>query len=351
MSDTVDIDANLSWREKGRALYRVANFRPRYATGVVLLSVLAALLEGVGLSFILPIIELAQASGVQPEEANGLLGFFFFVYDTLGIPFTMPYLVLGVVAIMLVRFTSSFFVGWLRGAIRMQYVRYLQEESFDKALDAEVAYFDKEGSDDILNTIVTQAEYAGRVIHFVLKMVEQILLSLMYLLIALYLAPVLTVITAIFLGSVTFLFRNILQDGYSLGDAVADAKEGIQKNAQAGTQGIRDVKLFGLADELRTGFSDSVEKFERSRIRLLRNESAITNFYQLSTAVAMFVLIYIALTLSSLGLGSLGVFLFAMFRLGPRLSTLNQVVYRVEGELPHLVRTQEFVELNPTNRF
>lgn len=350
MTDTGDIDEDLSWREKGRAMYRVAQFRPRYAAGIVGLSVLAAMLEGFGLSFILPIIELAQDGGTQPENADGLLGFFVLAYDVLGIPFTLAYLVAGVVGIMTVRFTSSFLVAWLRGAIETQYVRYLQEEAFDHALEAKVAYFDQEGSDDILNAIVTQAEYAGRVIRYALQTVEQGLLSLMYVAIALYLAPVLTVITATLLGIAILLVRNVLEGGYSLGDEVADAKEGIQANAQAGTQGIRDVKLFGLADELRSGFSESVEKFERSRIKLLRNESAITNFYQLITAVTVFVLIYVALTFASLELGALGVFLFAMFRLGPKVSNLNKKVYRVEGELPHLVRTQQFVEELERNR-
>lgn len=343
-SEDSDIDIDLSWREKVQALYRVAEFRPYYAVGIVVLSVFAAILEGFGLSFILPIIELAQSGGTQPDQTDGLLGIFVLTYDILGIPFSMGYLVVGVAAIMTVRFTSSFLVGWLRGAIRTQYVRYLQEEAFDNALAAKVEYFDKEGSDDILNAIVTQAEYAGRVIQFALRIVEQSLLSLMYLSIALYLAPVLTVITAAFLGTVTFLFRYKMDTGYSLGEEVAEAKEGIQENAQAGTQGIRDVKLFGLSDELRDKFSDAVEQFEYARIRLIRNQSAIKNFYQLITAIAIFVLIYVALRFASLSLGVLGVFLFAMFRLGPRVSTLNNLVYQLEGELPHLVRTQEFLE-------
>ncbi|WP_135829673.1 ABC transporter ATP-binding protein [Halorussus halobius] len=350
MTENDDIDIDLSWREKGHALYRVAKFRPRYATGIVVLSVLAAMLEGFGLSFILPIIELAQESGTQPENADGLLAFFVLAYDTLGIPFTMGYLVVGVAGTMTVRFTASFLVGWLRGAIETQYVRYLQEESFDHALDAKIGYFDKEGSDDILNVIVTQAEYAGRVIRYALQTVEQALLSLMYLVIAIYFAPVLTVATAAFLGFVTLVFRNVFQGGYSLGDEVADAKEGIQENAQAGTQGIRDVKLFGVANELRSGFSDAVEKFERTQIQLRRNESAISNFYQLTTAVTVFVLIYAALTFLSLSLSALGVFLFAMFRLGPKVSSLNQLVYRIEGSLPHLIRTQKFVQDLHQNR-
>lgn len=330
-------------REKLAALYRVAAYRPLYAAGVVVLSVIAALLEGIGLSFLLPIIEIAQGT-VQPEQADGMLGAFAQVYLFLGIPFNLGYLVAGVLGIMTVRFTSSFFVGWLRAAIETYYVRHLQIRAFDNALDARIGYFDQEGSDDILNAIVTQSEYAGRVIRFTIQTLEQGLLSLMYIAIAFYLAPGLTVATAVFLGAFTFIFRYGLESGYSLGDLVADANERLQTAAQAGTQGIREVKLFGMMSELFDDFNRAVDQFAASQIKLRRNQAAIKNFYQLATAASVFVLIYIALVFSSLSIGALGVFLFAMFRLGPKISALNNHFYRVEGELPHLVRTQEFIQ-------
>jgi ATP-binding cassette, subfamily B, bacterial MsbA len=343
MSDTGTSDTGRTWREKGRALYRVATFQPKLAITVIALSVAAALLEGIGLSFIMPIVEVAQADA-PAEEADGLLETFLMIYETLGIPFTLGYLVTGVAAVMTVRFTASFLVGWLGAAIQTKYVRYLQEEAYNKALEADVSYFDREGSDDILNAIVTQAEYAGSVIAYVLGAIEQGLLAAIYLAIALYLAPLLTVISAVFLGSMTFMFKHILDSGYSLGDKVANAKEGIQSRAQAGTQGVREVKLFGMIDELRAGFNESAEQFEKNSIKVERNDSAITNYYQLMTAVSVFGLIYLALTFSSLTLAELGVFLFAMFKLGPKISNLNKYLYRIDSELPHLVRTQEFID-------
>jgi len=75
-----------------------------------------------------------------------------------------------------------------------------------------------------------------------------------------------------------------------------------------------------------------------------RNEQAIQSFYNLLTAVSVFVLIYVGITYANLSLGSLGVFLFAMFRLGPKASNMNSKLYRIENNLPHLVRTQEFID-------
>ncbi len=46
----------------------------------------------------------------------------------------------------------------------------------------------------------------------------------------------------------------------------------------------------------------------------------------------------------------MGVYLFAMFRLGPRVSRINKEVYNAEGQLPHLIRTQEFVADLESNR-
>jgi subfamily B ATP-binding cassette protein MsbA len=61
-------------------------------------------------------------------------------------------------------------------------------------------------------------------------------------------------------------------------------------------------------------------------------------------SVSVFALIYFALTFANLSISSLAVFLFAMFRLGPRASNLNQTYYSIEKDLPHLVRTQEFIQ-------
>jgi subfamily B ATP-binding cassette protein MsbA len=321
----------------------VAAYRPLFTVAVVVFSVAAGLFEGIGLSFILPIIELAQGN-INPSEASGLLGAFVSLYELLGVPFTLGYLVLGVILVMVIRFSTSFLVGWLRVSIQTRYLRYLQRTAYHHALDAKVAYFDEQGSDDILNAIVTQAEYASKAIKYTIRTLQKVVLVVAYLTVAMYVAPVLTTITLGALGGLVVLFRVVIEGGDSLGDRVADANSRIQQAAQAGTQGIRDVKLFGLTGELRDKFDSAVDQYTESQIRLGRNETAIEQFYSLSTSVTIFALLYVALVYFSHPLGSLGVFLFAIFRLGPNVSQLNGNFYKLESYLPHLVRTQNFVD-------
>lgn len=332
---------DISYRAKLASIWRVAQFRPLLTIGIIVLSVFAAILEGIGLSFLLPILEQARGGGGEP---SGIVEVFVSVYEFLGFPFTLEFIIVGVALVMTLRFTSSFLVAWLRTLLRAAYVRDLQTRSFENALDAKISYFDREGSDDVLNAIVTQARQAGQVIQIMVQIVEQTLLSLMYFSIAVLLAPSLTIVTAVVLGGFTYVLRTVLESGYSVGDRVAVANERVQTAVQAGTQGIRDVKLFGLSGELFGDFRESVDQYVSSRVKLGRNQAAMNNIYQLMTAVTVFVLIYAALRFTDLSLAGLGVFLFAMFRLAPRVSNLNNMVYNLEGNLPHLVRTQEFID-------
>lgn len=341
MNDSSDAP-KVSRDDKLRSLYRVATFRPKLAAGILSLSILAAFLEGIGLSFLVPIIEIVQGGGTSNLSRTGEA--FVRAYEFAGVPFTLETAIVGVSIVMVVRYLSSFVVSWLESILLVSYIRHLQSVGFRGALDVRVGYYDEHGTDEVLNALVTQVEWASRTIRGSVKLLEQGFLMLMYLAVALYIAPVLTLITGVFLGGGVFVIRWVMESGYSIGDRVAEANERVQEVVQAGTQGVRDVKLFGLGDELYDQFNDSVEQFANSKVKLDRNQAMMSNVYQAVTGVMVFVLIYVAIRFASLTLASLGLFLFTMFRLAPRVSTLNNIVYGLEGNLPHLVRTQKFID-------
>jgi subfamily B ATP-binding cassette protein MsbA len=266
------------------------------------------------------------------------------VYETLGIPLTIGSIILGLAIVLTIRHTSTFLSEWARVKLRMNYVGDLQTQSFENTLGARIAYFDDEGSDDILNAIVTQASKAGHAIEGFIHVFQKGVLILMYVGLAMYLAPVLTLISAgiVAIGVVTL--RNTVESGYTVGDRVADANEKIQRSVQAGTQGIREVKTLGYEDTLLENFYNRMEKFVTSSIKVKRNEVFLGNAQDLMVALIVFSLIYFALAFTSMSFGALGAFLFVMFKLGPMVSVVNKRYYQLEGMLPHLVRTDEFID-------
>jgi subfamily B ATP-binding cassette protein MsbA len=339
MSETND----LTWSKKRDALLRVARYRTDFAVVLLVFGTFVALLEGIGLSFIYPIIEIAQAE--EPVTGNGpIMSLFITTYKFFDVPFSLGYVILGVAAVMTFRYTMSFLVRWLGSMLGFQYEQYLRTKAFNRALNAEVGYYDDEGSDNILNAIITETRYSRQTINQGLKMMEMLFLVLMYTGVMFYITPSMTVFAIFLLSVITVLIRFVIEPAVTVGSEVAEANEQVQQKIQAGTQGIRDVKLFGLRSEVFSGFRESIEKYASSSIRLERNDYAIKNFYELSAAITIFVLIYVGFTYSGLSLGELGIFLIAMFRLAPKMSGLNSKIYRVEGYTSHLSRTQEFLD-------
>jgi subfamily B ATP-binding cassette protein MsbA len=118
-----DIDPDsVSGREKLDALLSAARYRPKFTALLVVLGLAVAVLEGVGLTFILPIVEIIQVDD-PVAEADGLMLMFVRVYQTFGIPFTLESAILGVAFVMTLRYTGSFLYGWFRRILRFTYQR------------------------------------------------------------------------------------------------------------------------------------------------------------------------------------------------------------------------------------
>ena len=333
----------ITWGERVSSLHRILKWKPRLTVGIVGFGIFAAMFEGIGLSFIVPIIEFGTTDS-QPANPEGVLLAFVTVYEVLDVPFSLGYLILGVSIMMTIRYIVSFISAYYRVVLRTDYERYLRTIAYKRALEARIEYFDEEGSDDILNAIITESKYSTETIRLFTRIVQRSSLVLIYLAITFYLSPMLTIFTLFLLGILTYLIRGILEPGFTVGTRVAEANERIQEAVQAGTQGIRDVKLFTMTDELFSDFRGSIRKYTDSTIKLGRNQMAIENGYELSVALTIFSLIYAAIMYTTLSVGELGLFLFAMFRLSPHLSSINTQFYNLEGHLSHLVRTQEFID-------
>ncbi|WP_306438868.1 ABC transporter ATP-binding protein [Natronococcus pandeyae] len=301
------------------------------------------MLEGIGLTFLLPIIEIAQHED-PTAEAEGIMLAFVLIYETFGIPFTLGSVILGVTLVMGLRFGTLFFLKWFKEVLRSAYIRDLRRRGFENALNARTAYYDQKGSDEVLNAIITQTQYAGKVIEKVIFFLEKAFLAIVFAAIAFYLSPFLSIFAAVTFVVLTFIVQNAVEKGTSVGNRVADANERIQEVVQMGTQGIRDVKMFGMVEEIYGDFSTAIDQFVESRVSVKRNKAAINSSYQFISAAMLFVLIYLALTIGAMSLAALGVFLFAMFRLAPIVSNLNEEGYDILADMPHLIRTQRFVD-------
>lgn len=333
-----------------KALVDVLKYRPVFIVFLVIFSVFTGLMEGIGLSFIYPIFEVAQSGTESLNGDNSIMRFFTSFYTFLGIPFTLENLLLGVSFVVILRYSASFGLGWLKARLSMDYETYLKKKAFNSSIEAEIEFFDDKGKDKIWNHALTETGYSSKSIVKGVETLEILSLVLIYLSVMLYLSPFLTSLAFILLGGVMGLLRFVIEPAISIGSNVAEANEKIQKQGHAGIYGIRDVKLYNLGKKIYGNFEDSIENYRKGEIRLKRNQTGMKNFYKMSAALSIFLLIYVGFNYTSLRLGELGIFLVAMFQLAPKMSSLNSKIYRLEGYLAHFARTQEYMENLKVNK-
>lgn len=328
--------------EKLRMLREIVFFKPKLSVTIVSCSVLLSFMEGIGISFILPIVRVARrGTGGSKSQFLQLLEK---SYDLLGVPFELEFLILGVLSIIAIRYTLNYIVSWLSAVLEMYYLADLREEAFTNVISTRLTYFDSRGSDEMLNTIITETEQSRRLIYHLIRAINVSCLVLVYTAIALYISPILTIATVLLLGGSIYVVRYLLEAGSTLGRRLVNANEQVQLAAQAVTHGIHEVKHFRMRTELVSDFRKSMEQFTRARVRKDRNSAIISNSTQFIVAASIFVLIYLSIEIFSMSVGALGVFLFAIFRLGPRASNLNDILYEIDSTLPHAIQTQNFIE-------
>lgn len=336
------MNEDYGWKEKIKAVRDVLYFNPILTFSIISLSFGVALLEGAGLSFIQPIFETANSpDSIGEGTITAIIGY---IYGLLGVNLNLETLILGVSLVMILRYSTTFIVSWLRLILANSYKAELKNRAFKVALESKIEVFDQKGPDDILNHVITETGYSSKLIGVSIAVMERLFLAVAYLAIMAVLSPLMTIFSILFLGGATFILRKKIQPAISIGEKVAEANERLQASAQSGTKGIREVKLLGRIEDVFSDFTEAVEDVKENEISISRNEKAIYNLYRMTAAVTVFLLIYIGMRHSNLGFGHLGIFLLALYRLTGAISSLNSRIYRLEGYFAHFIRTQKYLE-------
>ena len=337
-------------RQKLKAIAHVARYDPKLVAVIVALSLFGAVLEGVGIGFLFPIVEQLTGDGLDTERGGALFETFERMYGIFGVPLTLGTLVVGVGLVVGVRYLNDFIVAWLQAILGTRYVRDLMDDLYEGTLDARVGELDDRGSEELLNAVITETGYPEEVSLSIASIVQESMLCVVYLVLAFYLAPLLTIGAIIVLGGLVVLVRLGVRPAYVLGSRMSSANEEIQRIAQAGIHGRREVRLFPLRDRIRASFGAATEEYTDASITLQRNEAVIENAYLFLSSVVILALVYGSIAVSALSPGALAVFLFAMYRLAAGVGALNDTVYEVDSALPHCIRLQQLADDLAANR-
>jgi ABC-type multidrug transport system fused ATPase/permease subunit len=303
-------------------LYKVIRrlgFRPRYGAMIIGLNLAATVLEGVGVTMLLPIFQFIQSNGDVAALAgeSRLWEYLVAAYGWFGIPVTLVALLATSFICILGR--QVFFYVRIRyvALVKEGLVRDIRSEGFRHLVFAKLDHQDKEQVGKVVNDFTTELQWAAGSLLSSVMLISYSLLILFYAGVLVGLSGLMTGLAALVFGFTLVVLRRLVAKSEQAGQRVVAANQSMSTFLVERLRSLRLVRLSGTEQAEIDAMSDLTE---RQRIRMIdvillmaRLEVAIEPI--LVAAGALFV--YCGVTFFHLKIEEIGLFLFIMLRLLP----------------------------------
>lgn len=309
----------------------------------LLLMVFLGMLEGIGVLMIIPLLWVA---GIVPgtEASSGLTVWVSQFFQHIGLPLSLP-------VVLVLYLGINFGQSWLQ---RYQTIlNFIIQQSFNVYLASRlyrvVAYADwqlllSRTKSDIMHvlTLELMRVYAG--IGTFLQLIGMIMITLIQLVIAFMIAPVLTcfVMTG---GFILFIcLHPTVKESRRRGQAISDLNSNLIQSITEHLNGIKEVKSYGIE-------SAQINDFIKTRNMLMQNNLSLNliqtrtdMLYKVGATVFISLFLFIAIAIFKLNPLEFIVISVIAARLWPKLSSFQKSLQSINSVLPALQAVKELEE-------
>lgn len=306
-----------------RMLWQFSRWRSALLLALLLIS---SVTQGVGLFLLVPLIDVIQGGG---PEADPLVGTLVAALGSVGLPVTLPGLLLLFVALTVARALIIFHYTIRAERLRLELLDHLRAQSFDALLDAGWAWHVTRRKSDMSNLLMTEISRLGVALTVSLRLPVTVFAVLAYVSVAVALSFPMT-LAAMGLGGALFLamsHQHRLAKAH--GRALTEANQQVQQTVEEGLSAIKLIKILG-AEMRQSGRMRSHRDQLRERTIAFGRMSALrTALFHVSVALAMVGIIYLGAVVIALPLSTLLVMVVLFARLAPLVQEFQSQVTQI----------------------
>ena len=315
---------------------------PLYVIATILLALLHALIEGAGFSLLLPIIEGLQSPGTIESThpvslvLKDILAYF-------GLPFTLNVLFIAGISLFFFQAVLEYLRVILAATITERFEIDLRVRLFEKLLYASLEYFHRRKLGDLVNGIVIEAHRSAFAFHHLLGTMISASLVSVYFFVSLLVSWKLTLLTiAIALPLIYFTRgrRRIVKKGQE----ITQANENFQSATVEFLQGVREIKIYGLAGEISRIFGRTATDASRHEKLLNMLNARYAFVYQVIAVAFLFLLGGIGTFVFKVSTAEMATLLAILMRLSPGVTQLQKSRDNYLGLLSGFEATQKLIK-------
>jgi ABC-type multidrug transport system fused ATPase/permease subunit len=267
----------------------------KHAIALVVLGSLAAVLEGIGINAVIPLMSFFSGAASTPTDfitkaISDLFSFF-------SIPFTFRYLLGFILALFLLRAIASVVFGYVRGWITADYLSDETEDLLRETMRASWPFLLKQKIGNLHTSIVRDIGRTGSLLEVTSQVIQSFTGFFMYLLVAFSISPQMTLITLVGGAALLFFVKPFLSRARNTGGEIALTEKSVAQFLSEHIIGMKSVKAAGAERKALATSSKLIRRLRGLSIRIALTRSLSTSMFQPFSLV--FVIILFAITYQS----------------------------------------------------
>lgn len=304
--------------------------------------ILGSLTEWAGLLLLVPLLGLvgvAVGEGVVGRIADATSG----AFQAIGLPAT-PLAVLGVyVGVIAARAIIQRQQTLAIAELEKSFVLELRNRLYRAVAGARWIFLSRTRSTDLVHALTMQVNTTGQATNILLSMVASLLVGCIYLLVALRLAPMMTVLACISGLALVILLRKGTARAREAGGSMTRNSGSLMAAASEHLAGMKTAKSYSAEERSAHLFARLGLDVARSHMDAVRNYASVSAAFQVGSALLLSALVYFAIAVWTLTAAEIILLLFIFSRLVPRFSGIQQSYQYLAGALPAFAAVMDLV--------
>jgi ATP-binding cassette subfamily C protein len=295
--------------------------------------VLASLSEGIGITLLVPLLEMLQ-SGMTPT--TGIAIQFNGLSNLVGVPYYSISVLLLFLLLQALRIALQSSREIISSRLQFDLVDRLRERCFMAVLRSEWHWLSQRNNAQYANLLLTDINRVGVGVNFFLQLCSGSVLMLAYSVAALWLSLPITLLVLV-MGLIFILAENGLRrKALLLGNRIGQTSHSLHSAVQESLAGMKLAKILGNEERHLYKFQESMQAFRQHQFDFQRSSSRSKAKMQLGSVVILVVMLYAGFAVWRLPMAELATLIFVFARLMPLGSQLQQQVHHWLHALPAL---------------
>jgi ATP-binding cassette subfamily C protein len=313
-----------------KSFIRFARWKVVFSLG---LGIFLGLTEGVGLFMLIPLMEIVGIGG-HSGKGEGVAAFVGKTMGMFGIPLTLFTVLCVYVALIALQSYANRLSQVINAELVSGYTCFLQNRIYSVLAYADWLSFLRLRASDIAHVLAVDAKRVGIVTQQLLQLVGLVILSLVYIVVALTISVPMTM-AALACGLVLILvLRPFDQRASHTGKAVQSHLKNQFNEMSEHLAGMKIAKSYGMERMHIRHFESVTEQIVEQQVSFSRINSKTQMYYQIGSAVALSGFFYGAVTLTHIDAAGMLLMVFLFARLLPRFSRIQLGLQRIHFNLP-----------------